>query len=47
MTEALATLAGLQVGATIYLALALSKLRERIARIEGRHDEREERLHRR
>ena len=40
--EALITINSLEVLGIIYLAVAVSKLRERISRLEGRYDQREQ-----
>jgi len=39
--EALITINSLEILGIIYLAIAVSKLRERIARLEGRQEQRE------
>lgn len=47
VTDALITIDSVVILALVYLALGLSKLRERIALLEGRLDASQERLHRR
>jgi hypothetical protein len=39
--EALVTVNSLEILGIIYLAIAVSKLRERLAKLEGRYDQRE------
>ena len=43
--SALVTINSLEILGIIYLAIALSKLRERIAHMEGREDKRREQEH--